>query len=130
MTADNGFTLYVNGKLVGSGSDDWEKGQRFDLVSLDGTQNLFAVNATNEYNPLDPGNLGNAAGLLVAIQVNYEDGSSSLMTSDASWRTIPSDTFYGFEKTSLDDSISWIEVTTYGIYGTSPWFTGVSVPSS
>lgn len=47
ITADNGFTLWVNGKKVGGG-DDWTRPGSFDLTkALKAGKNVLAVEATN-----------------------------------------------------------------------------------
>ncbi|CAK5268971.1 unnamed protein product [Mycena citricolor] len=123
ITADNFFSLYVNNNLVGTGSD-WTKPGRF-YVPLNDCLNVFAVNATNGgllSNPTAP----NPAGLLVAIQISYSDGTTSQIVSDATWRgaiTYPSN----FPSLSFDD-YTWLPVFVEAGYSTSTWG-AIQVPS-
>ncbi|KAG6827567.1 hypothetical protein H0H92_011290 [Tricholoma furcatifolium] len=67
------------------------------------------------------------AGLLAAIQITYSDGSTSVVTSDSTWRAnqvVP----YNFQQPSVNDS-TWPFAETLGNYGISPWFSGVTVPT-
>ncbi|KAJ7108127.1 bacterial alpha-L-rhamnosidase-domain-containing protein [Mycena epipterygia] len=121
VTADDLFTLYVNGILVGSAPDEpnaWQVGPLY-RVSLNASANLFAVRATNV------GTDDNPAGLIVAICILYSDGSIDFLSSDTTWKVatnIPA----GFELPSTDDS-SWATATSLGAYGVAPWDTGVIV---
>ncbi|KAF8060176.1 bacterial alpha-L-rhamnosidase-domain-containing protein [Lyophyllum atratum] len=125
LTADDGFTFYVNGAVVGSSPDQldvWKSAQRF-TVPLSGSSTLFAVKATNL--PAVPNGGPSPAGLLVAIQVVYTDGSSIVVLSDTTWK-VNKDVPAGFELPTTDDS-SWSAATSFGKYGASPWNNQVSV---
>ncbi|KAJ6512363.1 bacterial alpha-L-rhamnosidase-domain-containing protein [Mycena vulgaris] len=121
VTADDLFTIYVNGMFVGSAPNEpsaWEVAPLY-RVSLNATANLFAVRATNV------GAEANAAGLLVAISILYSDGSTDIFSSDSTWKvetTIPS----GFELPSTDDS-SWATAVSLGAYGVAPWGSGIII---
>ncbi|KAJ7905737.1 lectin [Mycena olivaceomarginata] len=97
ITVDNSFTLYVNGGQVGTGGD-FTNAERF-CVPLRSCLNVFAVTAVNGATTPNP------AGLLVAIQITYSDGTTSTIVSDTTWRTsitIPA----GYEQLSFDDNRS------------------------
>ncbi|KAJ7733272.1 lectin [Mycena olivaceomarginata] len=111
ITVDNGFTLYVNGGQVGTGGD-FRNAERF-CVPLRSCLNVFAVTAVNAATTPNP------AGLLVAIQITYSDGTTSTIVSDTTWRTsitIPA----GYEQLSFDDN-SWKPAIAEGAYGVAPW---------
>ncbi|KAG5651061.1 hypothetical protein H0H81_010043 [Sphagnurus paluster] len=126
ITADDQFSLYVNGNLVGSSPttpEIWKSSQKF-TVPLSRSSNLFAVRATNLP---DIGHGGDGpAGLLASIQITFSDGTTTLVSTDASWRsikTIPAN----FQFASTDDS-SWPSVTVLASYGSGPWGAGVNFP--
>ncbi|KAG5634482.1 hypothetical protein H0H81_001804 [Sphagnurus paluster] len=119
ITVDDQFSLYVNGNLVGSSPttpDIWKSSQKFS-VPLSHSSNLFAVRGTN---------VGGPAGLLAAIQITFSDGTTTIISSDASWRSaknIPEN----FEFPSVNDS-SWSPATVLAPYGSGPWETNVHSP--
>lgn len=118
MTVDNGFTLYVNGAEVGT-SGDYRFAERF-CVSLKPCLNVFAVNAVNA------ATVPNPAGLLAAIEITYDDGTTDTIVSDTTWRadtTVPA----GFEQLTYDDN-SWPAASFVGNYGVAPWGS-ISIPS-
>ncbi|GLB44347.1 putative bacterial alpha-L-rhamnosidase C-terminal domain [Lyophyllum shimeji] len=127
MSVDDQFSLYVNGNLVGSSpttADIWKTSQRFS-VALNAGSNLFAVRATNLPDVSTGGD--NPAGLLAAIQITFSDGTTTIFSTDSSWRSIrsiPAD----FQSPSLDDS-NWTSSVVIAQYGSGPWGTGVALPS-
>ncbi|KAJ8496638.1 hypothetical protein ONZ45_g12386 [Pleurotus djamor] len=109
IAADNLYTLYVNGRVVGSGTD-WTIADAWYIPNLDPVTNTFAVNATN---------VGAQAGLIAIIIITYTDGSNAMITTDASWRSvksIPSD----FAERLFHDR-HWENASVIGNYGASPW---------
>ncbi|KAJ7466899.1 hypothetical protein FB451DRAFT_1259459 [Mycena latifolia] len=117
IAADNRFTLYVNGEVIGSAAGDrWAKRFCVDLLP---SFNVFAVQASTT---------AAANGALIAtILVTYSDGTTDTIVSDSSWRasnTVPA----GFEQLSFDD-IAWPAATTVGAYGAATWGT-VFVPTN
>ncbi|KAG6918721.1 hypothetical protein DXG01_012206 [Tephrocybe rancida] len=129
LTVDDGFTLYVNGALVGSSpnqTDVWKSAQRF-TVPLSGTSpTLFAVRATNLPGVTTGGQ--SPAGLLAAIKFTYTDGTTTVVLSDATWKVtsaIPA----GFELPSTNDS-SWSTAKPLGLYGVSPLDTQVTISNA
>ncbi|KAJ7049567.1 bacterial alpha-L-rhamnosidase-domain-containing protein [Mycena amicta] len=125
-TADDLFTLYANGVVVGSAPnvvDIWRNAQIFRDVPLTAASEslVFAIRATNA------GAQANPAGVLFAALVLLSDSSSVLLTSStsSSWKattSIPAD----FELPSTSDS-SWDAPISLGTYGVSPWDTNVVV---
>ncbi|MFB5676324.1 discoidin domain-containing protein [Paenibacillus terreus] len=103
LTADNEYTLYHNGTLVGSGNQ-WTQANTFKLDLQQG-KNVIAVKATN---------LEMQAGLLADLV--YQEES---IVSDFNWKTTATHTA-GWEQTNFDDT-SWQHATDFGMYGMSPW---------
>ena len=98
ITADNAFTLLVNGKKVGSG-DNWQDLQAFDLKKvLTPGENLLAVEAVNW-----KGSGENPAGLIVSLRVGVAGGKTLAVRSDGTWRTSAA-VGAGWSKTGFDDS--------------------------
>ncbi|WP_374945538.1 family 78 glycoside hydrolase catalytic domain [Agreia sp.] len=121
ITADDSYTLWVNGTLLGqtAGAENEWQGAKSFTASLQGSGNVIAVRTTN--GPNSP------AGLLVKARITYTDGSTSLITSDATWKavkTIPA----GFEARAFDDS-AWPGAAVQAVYGTGPWGSGVRPPT-
>ncbi|PFH45076.1 carbohydrate-binding module family 67 protein [Amanita thiersii Skay4041] len=110
ITADNAYSLFVNGNLIGSGND-WRTSQEY-CVRLDPFCNVFAVRATNA------GATPNPAGVLAAIQITYTDGFTETIVSDTNWRA-HTDTV-GFEQVSFDDS-SWQRAVVQKNAGDAPY---------
>ncbi|KAJ7256353.1 bacterial alpha-L-rhamnosidase-domain-containing protein [Mycena rebaudengoi] len=125
VTADDRFSLFVNGVLAGSSpntTDIWKVAQIF-RVSLSASGNLFAVRATNLPDVATGG--AGPAGLIMAAQVTFTDGTTSFFSSDATWRgtaTIPTN----FQSPTLDDS-SWARAVSLGKYSVAPWGTSVVI---
>ncbi|KAG6828770.1 hypothetical protein H0H87_000873 [Tephrocybe sp. NHM501043] len=130
ITADDRFSLYVSGKLVGASPVSnnefgWITSQRF-RVSLSPGSIVFAIRGTN-LNDVHTGG-DSAAGLLLAIRITHSDGSIRTLASDASWRAskiIPAN----FEQPAVDDS-GWQDPIVLGKYGMSPWFSQVKIASA
>ncbi|KAF4609447.1 hypothetical protein D9613_012948 [Agrocybe pediades] len=119
ITADNGYTLYLNGKQVGTGHN-FHEAQAY-CVRLAPSCNVFAVNATNDLTVRNP------ASLIATIEIKYTDGSVETVVTDSTWyttTTVPA----GFEQVGFDDS-AWQAATVEGNYGVAPWG-AVSIPSS
>lgn len=88
ITADNYFQLYVNGALLHSAdpTHDWAKPLAF-TVPVSGDKIVFAVRAINRYADIglwQP----SPAGLRAAVEVRYQDGTSSGVSytgQDGTW---------------------------------------------
>jgi hypothetical protein len=112
MTADNSFTLYVNGTIAGSG-DNFHQLYSFDVTELlhVGT-NIVAVSAENG------GASPNPAGLLGAFVVRYGDGREIVVGTDAAWLTAaePSPDW-----ARAAASGGWTAAADLGPFGMAPW---------
>jgi putative heme-binding domain-containing protein len=114
ITADNAFTVWVNGVKVGEGND-WKKVYRFDVRPhiVDG-RNVLAVQV---HHP-QPG----PAGLLVRLAYIPNGQSRLALASDSSWtvnNVVPS----GWETTKFSDS-GWTNAKVLGPYGKTGRWTG------
>ncbi|PFH49028.1 carbohydrate-binding module family 67 protein [Amanita thiersii Skay4041] len=112
ISTDNEYTLFVNGRRVGSGNN-WQVAQRwvFDLPPVDRVE--IAVYARN---------LGGPAGVIAAARFDTAgNGCSNSVTfySDGSWKANRG-TPPGFERFGYDDS-RWPAATVEGPYGRPPW---------
>jgi len=112
ITADNEFTVWVNGVEVGRG-DRWEQVYQFDVSKLlVHGKNVIAVRARN----IHP----SAAGLLVRLAYVPNGQDRRAVVSDGSWKAIK-DAPEGWHKPDFDDS-RWPAVKVLGPYGrTGPW---------
>ncbi|KAF9459417.1 hypothetical protein BDZ94DRAFT_1020793 [Collybia nuda] len=127
LSVDDRFSFYVNGNLVGTSPttpDNWKNAHVY-IVTLAPTTNVFAIRGTN----LPDVNIGgpSPAGVLAAIQVNFSDGLTSLLSSSGGWRAtkvIPD----GFESPSFNDS-QWDPASPLFKYGEGPWLTDVVLPT-
>jgi len=86
ITCDNGFSLFINGKLI-TKSDNWEQITAISLHDkLNAGENAIVVRAYNA------GKGHNPAGLYFQAQVKLTDGSIATLSSDATWQasyTVP-----------------------------------------
>ncbi|KAK0222268.1 hypothetical protein IW262DRAFT_1379394 [Armillaria fumosa] len=103
ITADDEYTLYVNGNSIGNGSN-WQTMQAYSIPILDADENLIAVDSVNTQPTV--------AGLLAGVLVAYNDGTSETYYTDDSWKTLAETSPADFEATDLDDS-SWMSAKTW-----------------
>ncbi|KAK0229323.1 lectin [Armillaria nabsnona] len=113
VTADDAYTLYVNGDNIGS-AEDWTSMEAYSIPQLDPDVNVIAVDGANA--------LANTPGWLAGgILIAYSDGSSERYFTDSSRKTMTSPPAE-FEQATTDDS-SWISSTDLGAL-----HSGVTVP--
>lgn len=80
VTADNDFTLRVNGESAATGND-FHKVTRAEIANLlKPGGNTVTVTVTNT------GTEPNPAGLIAAVRLEYSDGGTVVFGSDASWQ--------------------------------------------
>ncbi|KAK0460156.1 uncharacterized protein EV420DRAFT_1641489 [Desarmillaria tabescens] len=108
ITADDAYTLYVNGNNIGNGSN-WLAMQAYSIPILDADENLIAVDSVNTQPTV--------AGLIAGVLVAYNDGTSETYYTDDSWKTMDAASPAGFEATDLDDS-AWISAKEW-VHGSS-----------
>lgn len=78
VTADNGYKLSLNGKVIGRGRD-WMRPDTYDIPAKMLThRNVLAVEA---------GNIGGPCGMAFGMRVTLDDGTDFNVQSDGSWKT-------------------------------------------
>lgn len=130
ITCDDYYTLYINGKLVGSSSiksGGWCVAQRWTVEFTETDEVVIAVYAVQ-----DPVGLAQV-GLLAAGVVWHSQTQPPVPTSfitDGSWKTLSEDNFdRGFYNQKFDDG-GWENAHSEGPYGpTAPWTNHVALPT-
>ncbi|WP_439656954.1 family 78 glycoside hydrolase catalytic domain [Lentzea sp. HUAS TT2] len=118
-TADDDFTLYVNGSEVlhvPEQVDAWKVGQRADVTRLAGRRIVLAARATNRS--------AGPAGLLLRLLVDLPDGRREIVTGPG-WKVADTEQ-PGWQTPDFDDS-SWTPATVLDPYGQGPWGSNVTV---
>jgi alpha-L-rhamnosidase len=106
ITANDEFTVWVNGVEVGKG-DDWKRVYRFDVQRfLIQGDNLLAVAARNK---------GGNAGLLVRLSYVPQGLSRRFVVSDAAWKASKT-VADGWQRLGSTDA-TWSPVKMLGVYG-------------
>lgn len=115
IAADNLYTVYVNGKLVGESHpnpNDWKKAKRFDVKGmLAPGRNVLAVEAVNTI----PG----PAGLLVKLVVRHDSGKPVALVSSDAWMCVDKETA-NWQTPAFDDK-AWSVAHVVGAHGVAPW---------
>ncbi|PBK60119.1 hypothetical protein ARMSODRAFT_842803, partial [Armillaria solidipes] len=110
ISSDDLYSIVVNGNLIGAGN-----GYRNSAVYTAGLEpeghNVFAI-AVN--------NIGGAAGLIATILVDYSDGTTQIIVTDTTWKTIKATPPGGWTSPSFDDS-AWIASSSEGPTANTPW---------
>jgi hypothetical protein len=110
ITCDNGFTAFVNGQKVGSGSQ-WETHYEFDIKKyLHNGDNVLAVQAHNE---------GQTAGLAAKVKLVAANGVTRHIVSDNEW-IVANKKAPGWMAPSVDTT-GWKNAVVAGKMGDSPW---------
>ncbi|MBI4585131.1 MAG: HEAT repeat domain-containing protein [Planctomycetes bacterium] len=115
ITADNLFTLYLNGRFAGESGPDpnaWNRPRRFDVSGwLMPGQNIVAVEAVNT--------LPGPAGLLARVSARLADGQTVALASGAVWK------FSGREEPNWEqpefNDQGWSAALALGEFGAGPW---------
>lgn len=114
VTADDEFTVYVNGQEIGrtpteSGDNElWRKVQAFDVAArLRSGRNVVAVRARNG---------GADAGLAVRMEAD----AKLVLKSDRSWKVSEETPTGSWTEAAFDDS-GWSGATEEGRFGGGPW---------
>jgi len=113
VAADNEFTVFINGRRVGSGRD-FRRPVDFAVAPLlrggENTIELIAKNTTDRPSP---------AGAIATLAIRFHDGTSQRVVTDKKWqaaRTVPK----GWPTTSSPDG-TWAAVMELGPNGMRPW---------
>jgi hypothetical protein len=116
VTADNYFTLFVNGRRVGgtqprgTGGMEWREVQRYDLTALllPG-KNVIAIEGRNVDGP---------AGAIALLRMRIGPEKQEIVT-DAQWR-VQDSPVPGWQQPGFDDS-AWAPATELAPLGAGPW---------
>jgi len=115
VTADNDFTLFVNGKSVGESAADnsaWHSPKRFDITKLVRPGRcVFAVEAVNT--------LPGAAGLLLKSEIRLADGRVVTLQSDEAWKCVSTEQ-ENWQQLAFEHG-SWESVRVLANYGGGLW---------
>jgi len=80
ISVDNGYTLMLNGRNIGTGSD-WRSITEYDITRLLGPgRHVLAIEAFND---------NREAGLLFGLRIALTDGRVIDIPSDTGWRVVP-----------------------------------------
>ena len=112
ITADNSYTLFLDGQEIGRGSD-WRTVTEYDLARLlNSGPHIVAVEAFN-----DRLQAGLAFGL--DIQLVNEEQSAIQIVSDDTWRVAPTDDRHWLARKSAPPE--WHPAIVVGNLGQAPW---------
>ncbi|MCX6878078.1 MAG: histidine kinase [Verrucomicrobia bacterium] len=110
MTADNEFTLFLDGHALGR-AGEWRELFIFDLTTfLHPGRHVLAIQAFNTFM---------AAGVVLGLRVDLEDGRIIGVKSDESWRIAPEGA-KGWEQ-RLVAPADWPAATVVAPLGSGPW---------
>jgi len=110
ITCDNGFTAYINGKKVGSGTA-WDQHYQYDIKKhLRKGDNVIAVEATNE---------GAQAGLVARIDMTEITGKRTFIVTDKEWH-VSAKPLEGWMAPSINTD-GWARPVVVGKMGDQPW---------
>jgi signal transduction histidine kinase len=111
ITADNGYTVFLDGRKVGEGSY-WKTVTEYDLTWLlvPGTH-VLGVQAFND---------GDKAGLIAGLRVQLADGAVIEVGSDESWRVVP-ETARDWQRRQVAPK-RWPSAKLIGAWGAPPWW--------
>jgi signal transduction histidine kinase len=85
IAADNGYTLFLDGREVGRGIN-WRVVTEYDVTwSLNSGTHVLAVDA---FNDADTGG-ANIAGVVLGLRIVFADGHIMEVGTDQSWRVVP-----------------------------------------
>jgi two-component sensor histidine kinase len=111
IAADNGFTLFLDGRELGRGSD-WRTVSVYDLAwVLPPGQHVLAVEGFND---------NDKAGVIVGFHIGLANGKSVNVASDQNWRVAPMDASHWQTRRHAEDN--WPAATVVGVLGQEPWW--------
>lgn len=117
ITVDNAYTLWVNGREIGT-SNDFRQAHRY-CVPLEPDCNVFAIQGQNAPSGI-PSSPNNPAGAISAIEIRYTDGFTEQVVTDAEWHGLGGPSPPGFQQVAYDDS-AWPAAFVEGPFNISPW---------
>lgn len=111
VSADNAFTLWINGKEVHQGAD-WQTPDEVSIKEyLKQGDNVIAFSVSNS----EPG----PAGLIAAVRIEYADGKEQTIYTDGSWLAGVSEVD-GW-RNAVRDPDGWKASRVMGAVGMMPW---------
>jgi alpha-L-rhamnosidase len=117
-TADDEGVFFLNGVPLGTSTSHRTLMELKAVTGVHTGRNVLAVSVRNAAIP-NGGNTPNPAGLVAVFEVQFTDGSSLLVPTDALWKT--SDTLAeGWQSIEFDDE-DWVQAQILGPVGMPPW---------
>ena len=112
ITADDGFTAFLNGKEIGRG-DSAQRAYEFDLTgSVRPNFNHLAVRALSSADP---------AGLVAKLEITNADGTKTEIVTDQKWTCVASSAEPAGWKTNPASRRDWRACRVIGDMGIEPW---------
>ncbi|UCG56059.1 MAG: family 78 glycoside hydrolase catalytic domain [Phycisphaerales bacterium] len=112
-TADNRFSLFLNGQRILQGSSFQEAPAADVTDQLRQGTNVLAVEAANE------GDSANPAGLIAVLKIEFESGPPIVIATGGDWKTRRGKTAR-FMDADFDDA-QWEMAQVAGDHGVDPW---------
>lgn len=114
ISADNRFTLFVNGREVGSGAS-YSKFFKFDILPhLKKGANQLAVLAVND------GTQANEAGMIGLFRIKTKNDSLLEIPIHTDWKTSNKE-FPEWTSAEFKETDAWVAPVSRGAYGIKPW---------
>ncbi|KAK0237781.1 hypothetical protein EDD85DRAFT_556852 [Armillaria nabsnona] len=100
LSSDDIYTLNVNGREIGTG-EGWGNVVTYTVGLEPEGDNVFAIQVNNT---IGSGGPTGAGPLIAVVLVNYKDGSTDMIYTDTTWKTLSSVPPEGWTSPSFDDS--------------------------
>ncbi len=113
LTADNSFQCWVNGQVAGSGGDFTQLYDQDIAGLLHPGSNVIAVKAVNGASAPNP------AGLIALLRIQYSDGRSVAVPTDAGWDSASKTPDQW--PSAASPASGWRPAKVLGPLGMSPW---------
>lgn len=114
MSADNRFTLFVNGKEAGRGTA-YTKFFKFDILPhLKKGANQLAILAAND------GTQNNEAGMIGLFKIKTKNDSTLEIPIHTDWKSSNKE-FPGWTSAEFKETDAWVAPVSRGVYGIKPW---------
>ena len=114
MTADNAFTLFINGRQVAAGNE-WFKPVKADIrAAVTPGKLVIAVEAEN-FESAAP----NAAGLLGCVTIEFTEGAPLVLYTGKGWKSHDREVT-GWTEAAFKDDL-WTPARILGRNGMAPW---------
>jgi len=110
MTADDEFTVYLDGRELGHGVD-WRELFSFDVTPILTTgEHVLAIRAYNSFS---------YGGVVFKLEVRLTDGRVVIVKSDKTWRIVPNSVTHWETRTTAANN--WDPATIKAAMGGDPW---------